>query len=507
MTYFLGIDIGTGSTKGVALNESTSEIMSTEQVAYPTLHPNSHYSEQVPELIWQAFIKCVVRLVNKLGHGPEAIGFSSAMHSVIAIDDRGIPLTNIITWADGRSAAIADKIRHSKTAKEIYEATGTPIHAMSPLCKIAWFRENEPNVFNNASKFVSIKEYIWHKLFGDFEIDHSAASGTGLFDILKLEWYAPSLRLAGIRDHQLSSPVPTDYCRTDVSETLRNQLSLSSETKFIIGGGDGCLANLGSNAISGGIACLTIGTSGAIRIASETPCYDFERMTFNYILDDKTFICGGPINNGGAVLKWFLNDLLGKPLMSPRDYAGPLYEMGKVSPGAEGLIFLPYLMGERAPIWNSMASGAFFGITMQHRQEHFGKAVIEGISFALYHVAMALEAAAGKINHINASGGFVHSKEWLRILSDIFNRTIHCNNHEDASAIGAALIAIKASRNLSQYPVFADQENPEVFVPDPEKHSRYLRAFELYKKLYEKVKDEMETLYEFHLESGREKSN
>jgi gluconokinase len=495
MTYFLGVDIGTGSTKAVAINEPANAILSTEQVSYPTIHPRPLFSEQAPELIWQAFIKCIVRTVTKLGHAPEAIGLSTAMHSVIAVDQQGQPLTNMITWADGRSATIAREIRRSHDARKIYESTGTPIHAMSPLCKIRWLRIHEPELFRKAARFISIKEYIWFRLFGEYKMDHSAASGTGLMDILQLRWYRPSLELAGIREENLSSLVPTDYYRDDLTDALQLQLSLPATTKFVVGGGDGCLANLGSNAIAKGVACLTIGTSGAIRVACEMPCYDFDSMTFNYILDSNTFVCGGPINNGGVVLKWFLDDLLEKSPAAATDYATILSQIASIPAGSGGLIFLPYLMGERAPIWDSRASGAFFGITVRHQQKHFVKAVIEGISFALYQVAGALEGASGKIRHINASGGFVHSGEWLQVLSDIFNTTIYRKNTEDASSIGAALIAAKASRNLPSYPVFLDKEESEAFAPDGANHERYLKAFELFKRLYEKTKDEMAALY------------
>lgn len=501
MTYFLGVDIGTGSTKAVAINETADEVLSVEQSSYSTFNAAPLYSEQDPEKIWEAFVQCVNATVRKLGRAPEAIGFSTAMHSVIPVDAQGMPVAPMMTWADGRSAEIARNLRAAPGARQLYEATGTPIHAMSPLCKIMWLRTHSPDVFTSAVRFISIKEFIWYRLFNSYQMDYSAASGSGLMDIMEKKWHQPSLDLAGIQVKNLSELVPTDYTRGDLPDNMRKKLSLPPSTLFVIGGGDGCLANLGSNAVSEGVACLTIGTSGAVRVASVTPCHDFESMTFNYILDNKTFICGGPVNNGGAILKWYVHEFLRKGSYNADDFDEFLAQAANIPAGSEGLIFLPYLMGERAPIWDSRISGAFFGITVRHTQDHFTRSVIEGISYALYQVAGSLQQASGKINMINASGGFVRSREWLQLLSDIFDTTICRNNAEDASSIGAALIAIRASRNLDAYPVFRDREQAERFTPDASNHARYVKSFEIFKRLFQKTRDEMEIIHKLNTAS------
>lgn len=494
MSYFIGIDIGTGSTKAIAIDDQASQILESEQVSYPTIQPAPHQVEQDPEVIWNAFVTCLTSITHKFQTPPAAVSFSSAMHSVIPVDRQCQPLMNMITWADGRSAHIAEETKSSPEARDIYENTGAPIHAMTPFCKIIWLHKHNPEIFNKTHKFISIKEYIWYKLFGVFEVDDSIASGTGLFDIVKASWYEPALKAAGISSGQLSTPVSIFHHQKDVQhEALRSHVKLKG-TAFIIGSSDGCLANLGSNALSPGTASLTIGTSGAIRIASDKPCYNFKSMTFNYRLDGKLFICGGPVNNGGAAMKWCLHDLLEKE-EEKKSYEDTLKKTENIPAGAEGLIFLPYLMGDRAPIWNSMASGVFFGITMRHKQTHFVKAVMEGILYALYGVGRALEEASGSITKINASGGFVHSDEWLQILADIFNKKICRQNVEDASAIGAALIAIRTLHELDEYPAFKDAGEPKMFIPRQEQHKRYAELYALYERLYEKLKDEMRLVY------------
>ncbi|MCD9019008.1 gluconokinase [Parachryseolinea silvisoli] len=482
MTYILGIDIGTGSTKAVAIDPAGS-VLHAEQVAYPTHHPQPDASEQDPEVIWQACVQSIRQTLAHLKQAPAGLSFSSAMHSVLPVNAEGKPLRPLMTWADNRSAAIATSIHHSAAAQDLYRHTGTPIHAMSPLAKIAWLQANEPAVFAQAARFISIKEYIWFNLFGVWEIDYSLASACGLFDILAHTWYTPALALAGITADRLSVPVSTQHIRTGLLPATARLTGLPATTPCCIGASDGCSANLGSSAITPGVAALTIGTSGAIRVASSQPVYNFEAMTFNYILTSDIFISGGPVNNGGAALKWYAQELLKIDLSSPERYAALLAEIGRIPAGADGLVFLPYLAGERAPLWNSDACGVFFGLTGRHTQAHFTRAVLEGISMALYHIATKLEESGLSIGQVNVSGGFVRSEEWVQLMADIFGKPIGLVNVEDASAIGAGYLALHA---LGMIPAL-DALHPKTlrtYLPRPEYHAVYRdRAFPLFRSL------------------------
>jgi gluconokinase len=488
-SYIIGIDIGTGSTKAIATNTAGDVLFSTH-ASYPSIHPQTGWHEQSPELIWQAFVKCISRTIENLKSQPIGVSLSSAMHSLLAVDVNGDALMSMITWADNRSAAIAERIRASSAGEMLYEQTGTPIHAMSPLCKIIWLKEKDQALFDKAYKFISIKEYIWFKLFGAYQIDHSIASATGLFDIEKLKWNDNALALASVTTHLLSDTVSTSYSRKGITKNASTLTNLTTDVPFIIGGSDGCLANLGSFATEPGTAALTIGTSGAIRVGNNKPTFNFQSMTFNYVLDEKTYISGGPVNNGGVALKWYLECFLKKTLHSPDDYNLILGEMERIEPGANGLVFLPYLLGDRAPVWNSEASALFFGATLQHEQAHFTRAVVEGITFALYDVASELEAAGLTINCVNVSGGFVNSPLWLQILSDIFNKRINLINTEDASALGAAYLGLKSLNLIADYKTLSKIEH-KTFLPDAVHHAIYKKSFARYKRLYNLLKDEM----------------
>ncbi|MGZ5191861.1 MAG: FGGY family carbohydrate kinase, partial [Flavisolibacter sp.] len=269
-SYILGIDIGTGSIKAVAIS-AEGKVISTLQNFYETSQPQPGYSEQDPEFIFSCFLQIINQSIQKIGTAPVCISLSSAMHSLLLTDEKGKALSRLILWSDSRSAGKAERLKTSKDAKKIYEKTGTPIYSMSPLCKIIWMREEMPELFRKADKFISIKEYIWYRLFNEFQIDHSLASGTGLFDIIKLTWYKKSLQCAGISKNQLSEPVSTSYLRSGLTDSIKPLLQLDANITFCIGAGDGCLANLGSHALKKGVAAITIGTSGAVRISSTNP--------------------------------------------------------------------------------------------------------------------------------------------------------------------------------------------------------------------------------------------
>jgi gluconokinase len=485
--YLLGIDIGTGSTKAIAVDQQGTVLFATH-VAYPTLQPFPGHSEQAPELIWQAFVKCIQNTTSKLG-SPLVISLSSAMHSVVPVASNGQPLCNLILWSDNRSAAIADRIKNSASGEMLYEQCGTPLHAMTPLCKILWLKENATEIFAQTSKFISIKEYIWFQLFSAYEIDHSIASATGMFDIEALNWNSNALQLLDITTEQLSTPVSTGFKRK-LNATVAEQLNVSADTTIVIGSSDGCLANLGTQATRSGVAALTIGTSGAIRVTRDKPVFNFESMPFNYRLDEETFISGGPVNNGGIALKWYAENFLATKLETVEDYQKLLGVIPSIEPGSNELIFLPYVLGERAPIWNSEACGVFFGMTAQHHRAHFTRAVIEGISLALYHVGRALEKNE-PIKQINVSGGFVRSTEWLQILADIFGKEICLVHSDDASAIGATYLAMKSIGIIKSYDEIKMNVSAS-FYPDMTRHRHYAsHVFPKYERLYNLLKDEM----------------
>ncbi len=492
--YLLGIDIGTGSTKAVAV-DFNGETLGSSQHYYPVKSPQPGYSEQEPELILNAFINCITDIVKQFGAAPDAISLSSAMHSVICADQNGRPLADMITWADARSEKIAQELRDSEAGPGIYKTSGTPIHAMTPLCKLMWLREHQPKLFEATYKFISIKEFIWYRLFNEFQIDYAIASATGLFDILQLKWNDAACNLAGITPDKLSEPVNTIYKRNDLNYTLSASLKLNPSTSFIIGASDGCCANLGSFVTGPAAASLTIGTSGAVRITSPKPVYNYEAMIFNYLLYEHTLVCGGAINNGGNILNWLIKNFLNKTSPTPADYESVFNDIATVPPGSKGLLFLPYLYGERAPLWDTKSCGVFFNIKPAHTQACFLRAGLEGICFALNNVLQTVEESSAPIKQLNISGGFITATVWTQMLADVTGKTLAIVQQEDASAIGAVFLAMDALG------LAIDTKKPSAntelnIFPDQLNHQTYTDAFLVFKKLYNDLKDTMHWVYD-----------
>ena len=495
--YFIGIDLGTGSTKAVAVDEA-GKTLCTAQQHYSAYSPQPGISEQDATQIWDAFLLCLKDITGQMGTAPAAVSFSAAMHSIMPVDSKGKPLANAMLWADTRSGDIARAIRDSADGEIIYRKTGTAIYAMSPLCKLIWMRQNQPQLFQEAHKFISIKEYIWYRLFGVFEVDHSIASATGLLDILLLDWYEGSLSLAGIDRDRLSQPVSTGHIRyIDTVNCLVP--GVDAQTAFVIGASDGCCANLGGNAVRQGVAALTIGTSGAVRVGGIQPAYNYQAMTFNYLLNANTFICGGAVNNGGAAVDWLIKSFL-KLSITDENYVMLFDKIDTVNAGSDGLIFLPYLYAERAPVWDAKSSAAFLGINFKHQQQHFMRAALEGICFALYDVLNAVEASSAEpVKEIVVSGGFINSPVWVQILADITGKKLVLLQGGDSSAMGAIYLAMQALGIDVQDILDAETAKSATVEPDAQRHDIYGQIFPIYKKLYSDLKDSMRLMRDLNL--------
>lgn len=490
--YIVGIDIGTGSTKAISV-DLEGNVLHVSQSAYPTLNPEPVYSEQVPEEIWAGFTTTINETIKHLGYPPAALSLSSAMHSLIPVAEDGTALHNMITWADARSEKTAQLLRESSRAEDIYRTTGTPIHAMSPLCKLLWLKGHNSGLFESAHKFISIKEYIWFKLFQVFEIDYGLASATGLFDIIERKWSAPVLEMACIAGKRLSVPVNTGFYRNIESARLLAELGLEESIPVVIGSSDGCCANLGSAVTDDFKAALTIGTSAAVRITSDAPVYNFQAMTFNYLLDEKTFVCGGPLNNGGIAIDWAIEKFMNKPTTEESDYDHYFGQVAATPAGSGGLIFVPYLTGERAPVWDTAVTANFIGIQLHHGQQHFFRAVLEGVCMAVNEVLITVERATMPIKQLNISGGFLNAPVWMQVLANVTGKKLVVVQPDDASAIGAVILAGRA--------LFADAQLEEklsaetqTIIPDYSEHEVYKTLQPIYSRLYDDLKTAMHTL-------------
>ncbi|NRG47152.1 gluconokinase [Bacillus sp. CRN 9] len=455
--YMLGVDIGTTSTKAVLFSEK-GQVIQQENIGYPLYTPDMSTAEQDPEEIFQAVIKSIANIMKKHSEKPLSfISFSSAMHSLIAMDENNQPLTPCITWADNRSEAWAHKIKNELNGHEIYKRTGTPIHPMSPLSKMAWITNDRPEIANKAKKYIGIKEYIFKKLFDQYVVDYSLASAMGMMNLKNLDWDEDALKIAGVSRDQVSELVPTTKIFTNCHPHLAKKMGIDSQTPFVIGASDGVLSNLGVNAIRKGEIAVTIGTSGAIRTIIDEPQTDEKGRIFCYALTEKHWVIGGPVNNGGIVLRWVRDEFASSEVETAKRLGMDPYEVltkiaERVRPGADGLLFHPFLAGERAPVWNPDVRGSFFGLTLSHKKEHMIRAALEGVIYNLYTVFLALmECMDGPVTRIQATGGFARSEVWRQMMSDIFDSEVVVPESYESSCLGACILGLYATGKIESF--------------------------------------------------------
>jgi len=500
MRYFIGIDIGTTHSKAIAL-QSDGFIAATASAGYEAITGPDGRHELDPLQIFDAVLAVLHQVLSgtvKAGLNKDAlagIAFSSAMHSLIAVDDTGTPLTNCITWADLRSQPQAARLKATPTAKEIYQHTGLPIHPMSPLCKLIWMQETNAALHKQAAKFIGIKEYVLHRLTGRYLIDQSIATATGLFDLHTRNWYAPSLQLAGIDQNRLSNPVSTTTIITGIAKEYADLTGLPADVNIVIGASDGCLANVGSNALEPGDLSITIGTSGAVRMITDRPVTDDEGRVFNYILDEQHYVCGGPLNNGGALVEWYAQQWLQRNTRNEEEMKWFIDQAASVPAGAEGLLMLPYVRGERAPVWDAAAKGAFIGMDHRHTQAHAMRAVLEGINYSVYDIALAVKQTVGYTKNIYVSGGFIKSPQWVQWLADLLGERLLVTVAADASAMGAAImgwIAVGELSDLSAARKFF--QAAESYEPDARNHQLLQQYYKVYTHLYKSLQNSFYSL-------------
>lgn len=447
--YIIGVDIGTTSTKSVLFTEA-GKVVGKALVGYPLYTPNIATAEQDPAEILAAVIKTVRRLMDNYGLTPTqvlGVSFSAAMHSLILIDATGVPITRSITWADNRSATWEKRIERNLNGHAIYRRTGTPIHPMSPLVKLAWLRHDQPDLFQRAARFISIKEYVFHQFLGRYVVDHSIATAMGLLNLDSLDWDEEALTVAGVTASALSELVPTTTVFRGLKPEMATAMGLAVDTPLVIGASDGVLSNLGVGAISPGRVAVTVGTSGAVRAVVDRPMTDPEERLFCYPLTETQWVIGGAVNNGGIALRWVRDQLADAEVATARRLGQDVYELltkmaELVPPGSEGLLFHPYLMGERSPLWDAHARASFFGLSLNHTKSHLVRAVLEGIIYNLYVVLKALEDFAGPAKRIQATGGFAESALWRQMMADIFNREVTIPEHYESSCLGAAVLGL-----------------------------------------------------------------
>jgi gluconokinase len=488
----IGLDIGTTAAKVVAFEvlEPTASGPSLQgrggrwvaQHEYPLIRPRSGWRVQDPAAVVEATLKAVAEVVTALAGAPVlALSVSTAMHGLIGLDGELRPLTPIVTWADARARDVARELRALPLAAELHRRSGTPVHSMSPLTKLRWFAQHEPELTRSATAWVGLKDLVLHALTGRLVTELSSASGTGMLSILDRTWDPEAIELAGIRRAQLPDVLPTT-AHLPLSPTVGRRVGLPAGTPVVVGAGDGPLGNLGTGAIRPGVAGLSLGTSGALRLVVDGPRSDPSGRLFCYALTDETWVVGTPISNGGAVVRWAGSVFAGDRPDNPKEYAGPpvdeahvLALAAAIEPGSEGLVMLPFLLAERGPLWDADVRGAFLGIRQHHSRGHFVRAAVEGVAFQLATILDGLESVE-PVTSIRATGGVFRSAVWRDVLAGVLGKPLTVTAGAEGSALGAAALGLRAIEARGSLDSALSALAPDLLEPEPHHGERLVAS-------------------------------
>jgi gluconokinase len=476
MDFILTLDLGTTHIKAQLIDPDLN-LIDEESARVTTNNPGDLFQEQDPEEVRMLSESVLSNLISRCEISQlRAMVFSNAMHSIIPVDENGKALNAAIIWSDLRAGKIADSIRKTVLGTQLYVDTGTPIHAMSPLFKIMWLKEHEKEIFEQTSKFLSIKDYLIFHWFGVYKTDYSTASASGLFNISSLDWSTQSLELASIQKSMLPDCNEIYHNVNNGNSEFLNGLGISKTMPVLLGATDGCLAVVGGGRENLKEFALSIGTSSAIRTVKENPIADPDGRIFNYYLDHDMYISGGPSNNGGNLLEWGLGNFFPEGSSSPADTWSSILET--TQPCSDGLIFLPYIFGERAPLWDATSTGSYHGIKPHHTIKDFLRSILEGILMNLRTVAELVDTQ-NENQKLILSGGVFNIPGLPQLVADIFDKKIEILDNTNLSSNGAAIIGW---RHLGITP---NELNNQSIVLDPKRDQadRYSNHFIKFKNL------------------------
>ena len=493
MQYVIGLDLGTTNCKAIAYSEN-GVILSSASASYNLYSPHPGWAEQNPNEVWKGVQKTLQSLkIKELPGGLSGICLSGAMHSVIPIDQNNQPLANGMTWADQRANKQTEFLRKTIDPTSIYHKTGCPLQSIYHPPKILWWVDEEPEISHLTKKFVSFKDFILFQLTGKWFIDRGLASTTGFLNIRDGNWETNILEFSRIGEELLPDLTwPRELIGT-ITKEAANATSIPEGTSVIAGTHDGGLANIGAGALSFDETVITVGTSGAVRCFVEHPILDSKESTWCYITQQNQWLAGGAINNGGLTLQWVRERFYNSN--KDNGYAHLMSEAADIPPGAEGVLFLPYLTGERSPHWNSSTRASIHGLGLHHQRAHIARAGLEGVAFCLADVYQALTSA--KSNYYNDSqekglirltGGITQSPLWVQILADVLGTKIISEDIADASAIGAAILGHLALGSPFPPSTSTETNSKRIYLPNPNNHSFYRNLHIEFQSKYEQLR-------------------
>ncbi len=494
MRCVLGIDTSTTATKAVLVAEDGA-VAGVGAASYGFETPRPQWSEQDPALWWDATVSAVrqaLGVAGVTGQAVTAVGLTGQMHGLVLLDGAGGPLRPAILWNDQRTAAECDEMRATVGPERLVEITGNDALPGFTAPKLLWVRNHEPDVWAAIRRVVLPKDYVRLQLTGVHATDKAGAAGTHLFDLAARDWSAEVVEALGIPTEWLPPTFEGPEVTGAITTAAAEATGLVPGTPVVAGGGDQAANAVGIGAVDPGVVALSLGTSGVVFTASEAPDFDpLGRVhAFCHAVPGRWHLMGVMLSAAGS-LRWF------RDALAPCEDYGSLVEEAAAAPaGADGLLFLPYLTGERTPHPDPLARGAFVGLTVRHERAHLVRAVLEGVAFGLRDgLELMRDAGIGDVRQIRASGGGTRSELWRQVLADVLGAELALTPTAEGAGYGAALLAaVGAGWHPTVQEAVAAWVTAEVACSPGPDARQYDELYPAYRELYPRLADTFHAL-------------
>ncbi|MEO8288031.1 MAG: xylulokinase [Chloroflexota bacterium] len=489
----LGIDIGTSGSKALLIDVHGA-IVASATFDYPMFTPRPLWAEQDPADWWTATVRAIRKVLQISGATGEqvvGVGLTGQMHGLVLLDATGNVLRPCIMWNDQRTAPQCAAITAKIGDKKLLELIANPVLPGFTAPKIMWVRENEPEIYACAAQVLLPKDYIRFRLTGEYATEVSDASGTALLDVRNRRWSAEMLAALDIPPDWLPACHESAVPSTQISAHAAEVTGLKAGTPVVGGGGDQAAGAVGSGIVRQGITSVTLGTSGVVFAAAESFLLEPEGRlhAFCHAVTGQWHVMGVMLSAAGS-LRWFRDTLAQEEIALSIANGTDVYDLlmqeaGRAPAGSEGLIFLPYLSGERTPYPDPDARGVYFGLTLRHGKEHMVRAVLEGIAYGLRDSLELMRSMGLQVTQVRASGGGARSRLWRQILADVFDAEIVLTNVTEGAPYGAALLAGAGAGVYKNVVEACDStiKITDTIEPGPNR-SIYADYYEVYRRLY-----------------------
>lgn len=489
---YLGIDLGTSSVKVIVVDDK-GNIIDSASSKYPISYPKPLWSEQNPEDWWQGTKDAIKRIVEKnpgIGDKVKGISFSGQMHGLVLLDANGEVLRPAILWNDGRTQKQCDYLNNIIGKDKLSQYTGNIALSGFTGPKVLWVKENEPEIFNKIAHILLPKDYIRYKLTGEYKMDVADASGTLFFDVKNKVWSEEMIDILSIQPGWLPEIYECYEVTGIIKKEVAIELGLNENVKVVGGGGDQAVGAVGTGTVSDGIVSVSLGTSGVVFAASEKYVVDKENRLHSFNHANGAFTQMGVMLSAAYCLQWWAEEV-NKDIGADKVYKILMDEASKVPAGSEGLLFFPYLTGERTPHADVNARGVFIGLKPIHTRGHMTRAILEGVSFGLRDSLEIVKDMQIPINEIRVTGGGIRNELWAQILASVFNHELHIVEASEGPAYGAAILAMVG---CGQYPSVEAACKELIKVSKTVKPSEddakvYEKYYSVFKKGYPQLKN------------------